>query len=106
MKNVSGLSGGLHFSTHIHIHSASFRADIQYKLSENRNAFSSPGQKTSLTQETELLESLLQEVEHQVSDPKLVQGRYLSGDAHLFSTYDLEEDVVCFDACFFLCVLV
>lgn len=28
--------------------------------------FSAPGQKTSLTQETELLESLLQEVEHQV----------------------------------------
>lgn len=32
---------------------------------------SPPGQKTSLTQETELLESLLQEVEHQVGYPKL-----------------------------------
>lgn len=32
---------------------------------------SPPGQKTSLTQETELLESLLQEVEHQVGHLKL-----------------------------------
>lgn len=48
--------------------------------------FSSPGQKTSLTQETELLESLLQEVEHQVGEPKLVLSQYFSGDLLMFAT--------------------
>lgn len=47
--------------------------------------FSSPGQKTSLTQETELLESLLQEVEHQVGE--LVLCQYFCGDAVLFVTF-------------------
>lgn len=36
--------------------------------------FSSPGQKTSLTQETELLESLLQEVEHQVGASQQIKA--------------------------------
>lgn len=39
---------------------------------------SPPGQKTSLTQETELLESLLQEVEHQVGHLKL-EMEFLAG---------------------------
>ncbi|MEQ2284485.1 hypothetical protein AMECASPLE_022079 [Ameca splendens] len=74
MKYLSGASGCLlsaapTYTTctaaHSHTQQPSIWAHIQH--TENRNAFSSPtGQKTSLTQETELLESLLQEVEHQV----------------------------------------
>lgn len=43
------------------------------RSAENRQMSSSPpGQKTSLTQETELLESLLQEVEHQVRSGRML----------------------------------
>ncbi len=73
LKYLSGLSGWMHSAptcttcTPNHSPSAgSIRTDIQHKCTENRKCSSPPGQKTSLTQETELLESLLQEVEHQV----------------------------------------
>lgn len=74
MKYLSGLSGCVHSSAHVHnLSTQTTRAHqppsgLTFSTSTLKIEMPSspPGQKTSLTQETELLESLLQEVEHQV----------------------------------------
>lgn len=70
MKYLSGLSGCAHihnlYTQTTHTHQPPSGLTFSTSTLKIEMLSSPPGQKTSLTQETELLESLLQEVEHQV----------------------------------------